>query len=92
MRADIAESIRHDVVTDNQYMLEVVPFRDERWSTDEPMTLEELAAWIGQPDLKTPMSQPLEDSLGGWFVYGADRQELSKDQVESLWRWLMKAR
>jgi len=92
MRADIAESIRHDVVTDNQYILEVVPFRDERWSTDEPMTLEELAAWIGQPDLKTPMSQPLEDSLGGWFVYGADRQELSKDQVESLWRWLMKAR
>lgn len=91
MRADIAESIRHDVVTDNQYILEVVPFRDERWSTDEPMTLEELAAWIGQPDLKTPMSQPLEDSLGGWFVYGADRQELSKDQVESLWRWYTEA-
>lgn len=87
MRADIAESIRHDVVTDNQYILEVVPFRDERWSTDEPMTLEELAAWIGQPDLKTPMSQPLEDSLGGWFVYDSDRKELSEDQVEGLWRW-----
>lgn len=25
MRADIAESIRHDVVTDEQYILEVVP-------------------------------------------------------------------
>lgn len=87
MRADIAESIRHDVVTDTQYILEVVPFYDERWATDEPMTLEELAAWIGQPDLKTPMSQPLVDALGGWFVYGSDRQELSKDQVESLWCW-----
>lgn len=49
MRTDIAESIRHDVVTDDQYILEVVPFYDERWATDEPMTLEELAAWIGQP-------------------------------------------
>lgn len=87
MRADIAESIRHDVVTDDQYILEVVPFYDERWSTDEPMTLEELVAWIGQPDLKTPMSQPLVDALGGWFVYGSNRQELSKDQVESLWCW-----
>lgn len=86
MRADIAESIRHDVVTDNQYILEVVPFRDERWSTDEPMTLEELTAWIGQPDLKTPMSQTLVDALGHWFVYGSDRKELSKDQVESLRR------
>lgn len=91
MRADIAESIRHDVVTDNQYILEVVPFRDERWATDEPMTLEELAAWIGQPDLKTPMSQSLVDALGGWFVYGADRQELSKDQVENLWCWYAEA-
>lgn len=87
MRADIAENIRHDVVTDNQYILEVVPFRDERWSTDEPMTLEELTAWIGQPDLKTPMSQTLVDALGHWFVYGSDRKELSKDQVESLWQW-----
>lgn len=87
MRADIAESIRHDVVTDDQYILEVVPFYDERWSTDEPMTLEELAAWIGQPDLKTPMSQNLVDALGGWFVYGSDRKELSEDQVEGLWRW-----
>lgn len=87
MRADIAESIRHDVVTDEQYILEVVPFNGERWSTDEPMTLEELAAWIGQPDLKTPMSQNLVDALGGWFVYGADRKELSKDQVEGLWCW-----
>lgn len=87
MRAAIAESVRHDVVTDDQYILEVVPFYDERWVTDEPMTLEELAAWIGQPDLKTPMSQPLVDALGGWFVYGADRQELSKDQVENLWCW-----
>lgn len=87
MRSDIAESIRHDVVTDDQYVLEVVPFYDERWATDEPMTLEELAAWIGQPDLKTPMSQTLVDALGGWFVYGSDRKELSKDQVESLWRW-----
>lgn len=25
MRADIAESIRHDVVTDDQHILEVVP-------------------------------------------------------------------
>lgn len=87
MRTDIAESIRHDVVTDDQYILEVVPFYDERWATDEPMTLEELAAWIGQPDLKTPMSQNLVDALGGWFVYGSDRKELSKDQVESLWQW-----
>lgn len=87
MRADIAGSIRHDVVTDDQYVLEVVPFNGERWATDEPMTLEELAAWIGQPDLKTPMSQTLVDALGGWFVYGSDRKELSKDQVESLWRW-----
>lgn len=87
MRSDIAESIRHDVVTDDQYVLEVVPFYDERWATDEPMTLEELAAWIGQPDLKTPMSQNLVDALGGWFVYDSDRKELSKDQVESLWRW-----
>lgn len=87
MRADIADSIRHDVVTDDQYILETVPFNGERWSTDEPMTLEELAAWIGQPDLKTPMSQNLVDALGGWFVYGADRKELSEDQVQALWRW-----
>lgn len=87
MRADIAESIRHDVVTDDQYIVEVVPFNGERWYTDEPMTLEELAEWIGQPDLKTPMSQTLVDALGGWFVYGSDRKELSKDQVESLWQW-----
>lgn len=87
MRADIADSIRHDVVTDDQYILEVVPFYDERWATDEPMTLEELAAWIGQPDLKTPMSQNLVDALGGWFVYGSDRKELSEDQVQALWRW-----
>lgn len=87
MRADIAESIRHDVVTDDQYIVEVVPFNGERWCTDEPMTLEELAEWIGQPDLKTPMSQTLVDALGGWFVYGSDRKELSKDQVESLWQW-----
>lgn len=91
MRADIAESIRHDVVTDEQYVLEVVPFNGERWSTDEPMTLEELAAWIGQPDLKTPMSQNLVDALGGWFVYGSDRKELSEDQVEGLWRWYSEA-
>lgn len=87
MRADIAESIRHDVVTDAQYVLEVVPFYDERWATDKPMTLEELAAWIGQPDLKTPMSQNLVDALGGWFVYDSDRKELSEDQVQGLWRW-----
>lgn len=87
MRADIAESIRHDVVTDEQYILEVVPFNGERWSTDEPMTLEELAAWIGQPDLKTPMSQTLVDALGGWFVYDSDHKELSEDQVQALWRW-----
>lgn len=87
MRADIADSIRHDVVTDDQYILETVPFNGERWATDEPMTLEELAAWIGQPDLKTPMSQNLVDALGGWFVYGSDRKELSEDQVEGLWRW-----
>lgn len=87
MRADIAGSIRHDVVTDAQYVLEVVPFNGERWATDEPMTLEELAAWIGQPDLKTPMSQNLVDALGGWFVYDSDRKELSEDQVQALWRW-----
>lgn len=87
MRADIAESIRHDVVTDDQYILEAAPFNGERWATDEPMTLEELAAWIGQPDLKTPMSQNLVDALGGWLVYGSDRKELSEDQMESLWRW-----
>lgn len=87
MRANIAESIRHDVVTDDQYILEAAPFNGERWATDEPMTLEELAAWIGQPDLKTPMSQNLVDALGGWFVYGSDRKELSKDQVQALWRW-----
>lgn len=91
MRADIAESIRHDVVTDNQYILEVVPFYNERWTTDEPMTLEELAAWIGQPDLKTPMSQTLVDALGGWFVYGSDRKELSEDQVQALWCWYSEA-
>ena len=68
---DVAASVRHDVVTDEQYILEVVPFNGERWATDEPRTLEELAAWIGQPDLKTPMSQPLEDSLGGWFVHSS---------------------
>ena len=88
---DVAASVRHDVVTDEQYILEVVPYYNERWATDKPMTLEELAAWIGQPDLKTPMSQPLEDSLGGWFVYDADRKELSKDQVESLWQWYTEA-
>lgn len=88
---DVAASVRHDVVTDEQYILEVVPFYDERWRTDEPRTLEELAAWIGKPDLKTPMSQPLEDSLGGWFVFDANRQELSKDQVENLWRWYTEA-
>lgn len=91
MRADIADSIRHDVVTDEQYILEVVPFNGERWSTDEPMTLEELAAWIGQPDLKTPMSQNLVDALGGWFVYGSDRKELSEDQVQALWCWYSEA-
>lgn len=91
MRAAIAESIRHDVVTDDQYIVEVVPFNGECWATDEPMTLEELAAWIGQPDLKTPMSQTLVDALGGWFVYGADRKELSEDQVEGLWRWYSEA-
>lgn len=68
MRADIAESIGHDVVTDEQYVLEVVPFNGERWSTDEPMTLEELAAWIGQPDLKTPMSQNLAGAVDRWFL------------------------
>lgn len=88
---DVAASVRHDVVTDEQYILEVVPFNGERWATDEPRTLEELAAWIGQPDLKTPMSQSLEDSLGGWFVFDANRQELSKDQVENLWRWYTEA-
>lgn len=88
---DVAASVRHDVVTDEQYILEVVPYYNERWATDKPMTLEELAAWIGQPDLKTPMSQPLEDSLGGWFVFDANRQELSKDQVENLWRWYTEA-
>lgn len=88
---DVAASVRHDVVTDEQYILEVVPYYNERWATDKPMTLEELAAWIGQPDLKTPMSQPLEDSLGGWFVFDANRQELSKDQVEGLWRWYTEA-
>ena len=91
MHSDIAESIRHDVVTDDQYILEVVPFNGERWATDEPMTLEELAAWIGQPDLKTPMSQNLVDALGGWFVYDADRKELSEDQVQALWRWYTEA-
>lgn len=91
MRTDIAESIRHDVVTDDQYILEVVPFYDERWATDKPMTLEELAAWIGQPDLKTPMSQNLVDALGGWFVYDSDRKELSEDQVQALWRWYSEA-
>lgn len=91
MRTDIAESIRHDVVTDDQYILEVIPFYDERWATDKPMTLEELAAWIGQPDLKTPMSQNLVDALGGWFVYDSDRKELSEDQVQALWRWYTEA-
>lgn len=91
MRADIAENIRHDVVTDDQYILEVVPFYDERWATDEPMTLEELAEWISQPNLKTPMSQTLENSLGCWFVYDANRQQLSKEQVENLWRWYTEA-
>ena len=84
---DVAASVRHDVVTDAQYVLEVVPFNGERWATDEPMTLEELAAWIGQPDLKTPMSQNLVDALGGWFVYDSDRKELSEDQVQALWCW-----
>lgn len=88
---DVAASVRHDVVTDEQYILEVVPFNGERWDTDKPMTLEELAAWIGQPDLKTPMSQNLVDVLGGWYVYDADRKELSKDQVENLWRWYTEA-
>lgn len=88
---DVAASVRHDVVTDEQYILEVVPYYSERWATDKPMTLEELAAWIGQPDLKTPMSQNLVDALGGWFVYDADRKELSKDQVEGLWRWYTEA-
>ncbi len=88
---DVAASVRHDVVTDEQYILEVVPFYDERWATDKPMTLEELAEWIGQPDLKTPMSQTLVDALGRWFVYGADRQELSEDQVRALWCWYTEA-
>lgn len=88
---DVAASVRHDVVTDEQYILEVVPYYNERWATDKPMTLEELAAWSGQPDLKTPMSQNLVDALGGWFVYDADRKELSKDQVENLWRWYTEA-
>lgn len=35
------------------------------------MTLEELAAWIGQPDLKTPMSQPLVDTLKGLVSWAA---------------------
>ncbi len=34
MRSDIAESIRHDVVTDEQYILEVVPTA----STGAPMS------------------------------------------------------
>lgn len=88
---DVAASVRHDVVADEQYILEVVPFRDERWATDEPMTLEELAEWIGQPDLKTPMSQNLVDALGRWFVYGSDRKELSEDQVRALWCWYTEA-
>ena len=91
MRTDIAESIRHDVVTDDQYILEVVPFYDERWATAKPMTLEERAAGIGQPDLKTPMAQNLVDALGGWFVYDSDRKELSEDQVQALWRWYTEA-
>lgn len=91
MRANIAESIRHDVVTDDQYIVEVIPFNGERWYSDEPMTLEELAAWIGQPDLKTPMSQTLVDALGGWFVYGSDHKELSENQVRALWRWYTEA-
>lgn len=41
---DVAASVRHDVVTDEQYILEVVPYYNERWATDKPMTLEELAA------------------------------------------------
>lgn len=84
---DVAASVRHDVVTDEQYILEVVPYYNDRWATDKPMTLEELAAWIGQPNLKTPMSQNLVAALGDWFVYDSDRKELSKDQVESLWQW-----
>ena len=88
---DVAASVRHDVVADEQYILEVVPYYNERWATDKPMTLEELAEWIGQPDLKTPMSQNLVDALGGWFVYDADRKELSEDQVRALWCWYTEA-
>jgi len=68
MRADIAESIRHDVVTDELCILEAAPFNSERRATDEPMTLEELATWIGQPDLKTPMSQNLAGAVDRWFL------------------------
>lgn len=66
----IAESILQDDVTDDQYVLAVASFRGEHWNTDEPMALEELNAWIGRPDLKTPMSQILEGTLGDWFGFG----------------------
>ena len=68
MRADIAESIGHDVVTDEQCILKAAPFNSERRATDELMTLEELAVWIGQPDLKTPMSQNLVGAVDRWFL------------------------
>lgn len=68
MRADIAESIGHDVVTDEQRILEAALFNSERRATDELMTLEELAVWIGQPDLKTPMSQNLAGAVDRWFL------------------------
>lgn len=57
MRVSIAESIP-----------EAAPFNSERGATDEPMTLEELAARIGQPELKTPMSQNLADAVDSWFL------------------------
>lgn len=68
MRTNTAESIGHDVVTDEQRILEAALFNSERRATDEPMTLEELAAWIGQPDLKTSMSQNLADAVDSWFL------------------------
>lgn len=68
MRTNTAESIGHDVVTDEQRILEAAPFNSERRATDEPMTLEELAAWIDQPDLKTSMSQNLADAVDSWFL------------------------
>lgn len=64
----LPKGIRHDVVTDELRILETAPLQRRAPEQSEQMTLEELTVWIGQPDLKTPMSQNLAGAVDRWFL------------------------